>query len=182
MSPETFMIVVTVAVWLACLAFVIQAILVFSLYKRTRQTQLKVNELAAKAGPVIDTLGKMVHEAVPKFARISDRAVEISDQAAAMSLKATEAVEIARRQMDRVEELLTDVSNRAKAQVDRIDTLVEDTVDRVHETTAAIQGTVMRPVREVSGIVAGVKTALSVYKRGQRPSVDHVTQDEEMFI
>jgi hypothetical protein len=40
----------------------------------------------------------------------------------------------------------------------------------------------MRPLRELNGIAAGVRTALSVLGRSNRASVDQATSDEEMFI
>ena len=40
----------------------------------------------------------------------------------------------------------------------------------------------MRPLREVNGIAAGMKTALAYLARGNRPSPDQATSDEEMFI
>ena len=61
--------------------------------------------------------------------------------------------------------------------------MTEDiTVERVQETTAAVQHTILKPVREVNGVVSGVRAAISVLARGNRASVDHATQDEEMFI
>jgi hypothetical protein len=41
---------------------------------------------------------------------------------------------------------------------------------------------VLRPVREFNGLFSGIKTAVSVYTTGRKASVDHATQDEEMFI
>jgi len=40
----------------------------------------------------------------------------------------------------------------------------------------------MKPVREASGVMAGLKAAVSTYAAGQRPDIGKVTQDEEMFI
>jgi hypothetical protein len=40
----------------------------------------------------------------------------------------------------------------------------------------------MRPLREVNGIAAGVRAALNALARGNRPTVDRATSDEEMFI
>jgi hypothetical protein len=40
----------------------------------------------------------------------------------------------------------------------------------------------MRPLRELTGIAAGIRTALAYLTRGNRPSVDRATSDEEMFI
>ena len=45
-----------------------------------------------------------------------------------------------------------------------------------------VKEAVKRPVREAGGVIAGIKAAVSTYAHGGRPSVDHVTQDEEMFI
>jgi hypothetical protein len=42
---------------------------------------------------------------------------------------------------------------------------------------------VLRPVREVNGIAAGISAAVSTLVKGQRKSsVDAATQDEELFI
>ena len=60
--------------------------------------------------------------------------------------------------------------------------MVADTVEKVQETTAAVQHTILKPVREVNGVVSGVRAAISVLARGNRASVDHATHDEEMFI
>jgi hypothetical protein len=41
----------------------------------------------------------------------------------------------------------------------------------------------MKPIKEASGLIAGVKAAVSSYtSNGRRPTMDHITQDEEMFI
>jgi hypothetical protein len=41
---------------------------------------------------------------------------------------------------------------------------------------------IMKPLREVNGIAAGVRAALGAMARGNRPTVDRATSDEEMFI
>jgi hypothetical protein len=37
-------------------------------------------------------------------------------------------------------------------------------------------------VREAGAVLAGVKAAVTSFANGRRPTVDHITQDEEMFI
>ena len=96
--------------------------------------------------------------------------------------KASEMAASAREQVARLDALVTETTERARLQVERIDGLVGDTVDRVQETTAAVQTTILKPVREVNGVVSGLRAAISVLARGNRASVDHATQDEEMFI
>ena len=65
MSEDIFRIVITAAVALACLAFVVQAGVAIGLYRVARNMQEKIGPLAEKgavmaekAGPVIDRLGR----------------------------------------------------------------------------------------------------------------------------
>jgi hypothetical protein len=37
-------------------------------------------------------------------------------------------------------------------------------------------------VREAEGVFAGIKAAVTTYGQARRPSVEQITQDEEMFI
>jgi hypothetical protein len=95
---------------------------------------------------------------------------------------ARDVLRSARTQLIEVEAVVTDASSRARKQLERTEVVVEDTVTRVHETVSALQGTVMRPIREVNGLAAGVKAGVKTLFKGGRPNVDRATQDEEMFI
>jgi hypothetical protein len=59
---------------------------------------------------------------------------------------------------------------------------LDDTLSRTHETVALLHDGIMKPLREVNGIAAGVRAALGAMARGNRPTVDRATSDEEMFI
>jgi hypothetical protein len=59
---------------------------------------------------------------------------------------------------------------------------VDDSLSRVHEVVAVLHNGVMKPVREVNGIMAGLRTGLQTFMRGRRPSVAEATHDEELFI
>ena len=57
------------------------------------------------------------------------------------------------------------------------------TVEQIENVSGAVKNAVLRPVREVNGIAAGISAAVSTLVRGQhKSSVDSATQDEEMFI
>jgi hypothetical protein len=56
-------------------------------------------------------------------------------------------------------------------------------VEQADHAGEAVKSAVMKPVKEVGGIVAGVKAALNTYAQGgNRHSPEDATQDEEMFI
>ena len=69
MSEETFRIVVAVAVLIACLAFLVQAGIVFALYRLTRKVQDKTagfmertEPVLAKVEPVLDKVGPVIEK------------------------------------------------------------------------------------------------------------------------
>jgi hypothetical protein len=51
----------------------------------------------------------------------------------------------------------------------------------VEQVGESVKRAVMRPVREVNGVAAGISAAMSALGRKKAP-VDTATQDEEMFI
>jgi hypothetical protein len=168
MSDVTFQYIVSGGVVLAALCFLAQAITAFAILRTINKIHEKVVPLADKSEPILELAESSLKELVPKLLLISNEAVEIS--------------KTAREQVNRAGDLLTDFAEMAKAQVARIDGAVESTVGSVQHAGESVKDAVLRPVREVNGVVAGIKTAISVYSHGRRQSVDHATQDEEMFI
>ncbi len=108
--------------------------------------------------------------------------IPLIPQAEATLLSAREVLTSAKAQLVEVESLVSDASLRARRQLEKTELVVEDTVARVHETVSALQGTVMRPIREVNGLAAGVKAGVRTLIKRNRTNIDRVTQDEEMFI
>ena len=168
MSENVFRWVITVGVSLSWVMTVITAGAVLALYRTSKRMENRVATVLDKTGPILDTARSMVYEARPKIEAMIDQASEMTTTA--------------RDQVARLDALISETAERARMQIDRIDVMVGDTVDRVNETTAAVQNTILKPVREVNGVVSGVRAAISVLARRNRASVDHATQDEEMFI
>lgn len=225
MSDEVFRIIVAVAVSLAALAFVIQAVVVIALYRGTKQTGEKVTQLLAGAkpilakvepvldrigptidriGPVIDQIGPALEKAGPALERIgpaADKVGEMVEKAGVVLSTAngimeetrpqiqeisTQAAAIAksgREQVERLGSLLHDAGDRARTRLEQLDHTVENTVGQVEQVGDSVKRAVMKPVREVNGLAAGISAAVSTLVHGTRKSsVDSATQDEEMFI
>jgi hypothetical protein len=96
--------------------------------------------------------------------------------------KVSTILDSAKVQIARIEEVVTDASNRAKVQMDRAEMVLDDTMDKAQSTVLVLQRGIISPIREVYGVVSGLRAALSYLARAKRPSVDNVTADEEMFI
>jgi len=175
MTEETFRWVVTGGVAIATLCILVMAVVAFLLYRVIAKVQAKADDVITRAEPIIDTVKRIANENAPKISTVSSHVVEISANAKDISY-------VAKDQAHRYAELGRDIADRAKAQIARVDAVVDDTVEQVHHTGENVKTAVMRPVREAGAVFAGVKAAVSTLKDGKRPTVDHIHQDEEMFI
>jgi len=216
MTDELFRWVVAAGVGIACLAILVQAIVLLLFYRSVRKIQERaeplidrvepvlgkvepimdrVSALLEKAGPVLEKAGPVVERAGPAIERIGavaekagnlvvsvnrlvddarPKVAEISDEAVAI-------VKTGRDQVERVGELLQDAAGRARDRLAQIDRSVDSTVHQVEQVGESVKRAVMRPVREVNGVAAGISAAVSALGRKKAP-VDTATQDEEMFI
>jgi methyl-accepting chemotaxis protein len=169
MPEDVFRWIVAAAVVLACLAFLVQAGVAFAVYRIARNTQRKIEPLVDRAEPILETTRKILEENRPRISDVSAEAVVIA--------KTT------REQAVRIGALLNEASDRARDRIEQIDRVVDHTVEHVENAGESVKTAVAKPVRELNGIMAGVAAALATYVRGgRRSSVDHATQDEEMFI
>ena len=55
-------------------------------------------------------------------------------------------------------------------------------MEHVEQAGESVKKAVMRPVREVNGLAAGLSAAVATLVKGRKSSVASATQDEEMFI
>jgi len=167
MDPA-FQWVITAAVVLACIALLLQAGYTIGMYRAAKRMEAKVVPLADRTEPILATARQMLDETRPKLAEFSSDAVEIARRA--------------REQAIKLSALVDETAVRARFRIAQIDERVDQTVEHVEEVGGAVKGAVMRPLREVNAIMAGVRAAVLTYISGRRSSVDTATQDEEMFI
>jgi len=168
MSEITLLYVMTAFVIIAAIALCIQAGMLAAMYRTTKSLQESINPLLPKVDNLVTKANITVEQSSRQITEITTRTNEILDST--------------KRQLAIVEEVVGDAAARAKVQMERVELVLDDTLSRAHETVAVVHDGIMRPLREVSGIAAGVRAALGALARGNRPTVDRVTADEEMFI
>jgi methyl-accepting chemotaxis protein len=196
MPEDAFRMVVTIGVALAALAFVAQSAAMVGMYLAFRRMQRKAEPLLERAQPAVAQLSK----AAEKLSALADKAAPVVDQAGEILLTAhaimdenrpriaeiaTEAAGIAktgREQVERLGNIVNETAERARARVEQIDRSVDNTVESIEQAGDAMKRAAMRPVREATGIAAGISAAVGTLMYGKKYPVDHATQDEEMFI
>ena len=136
---------------LTAVAVVIQAGMLTGMYLALRKNSARMEALAAevksKVLPLAEQARAMLTELKPRLETIVNNASESSV--------------LARAQMQRLDASLSDLLDRTHLQVIRADELVTRTLDRVEDTTEMVHRTVVSPVRQLSGIVAGLTTGLA---------------------
>jgi outer membrane murein-binding lipoprotein Lpp len=162
------LIVMAVFTGVAAIAMVVQAAMMYGVSKSARAVAERVAQLAPKVESLAETSRAAIDEGRTSMAEITSRTKEILDTT--------------QRQLNRVDRVLEDVEERARIQFDRAEAVVDDAVSRAQQTVAIVHGGIMKPIREINGVAAGVRAAIHYFMRGGRPTPDRVTVDEEMFI
>jgi hypothetical protein len=168
MNQEMLLVVMTFFVAISGLALLIQAFLLYGIYRTTKSIQTEAlsilpqaKSILAKAETTLDDSRKHIVE---------------------ITAKANEMMDIGKLQLVKLDEVITDASSRAMVQLERAELVVDDTMSRVHHSVTSVHNGIIKPIREIQGIATGVRTAMEHFLRGQRPSVAQATQDDEMFI
>ena len=162
------MYVVTGAVVVAAIAMVFQAVLLLGVYKTSKATRDQAALIAGYVESFVETAQRTLEQ--------SRR--QISD----VATKTGEVLDLTHKQLVRIDEVLGEAASRARSQMDRTELILDDTLSRLHETTALLHRGILRPIREINGVAAGIQAALACLFRGQRLTVERATHDEEMFI
>ncbi len=172
---QPLLIVLTVFVAVSTIALVFQAIILFGVAKSARA----VEERIAKLAPKVEAL-------VPKVEALAETSRAAIDEGRAnmaeITARTREILETTQRQLMRVDHVLEDATERMRIQFDRAEAVVDDAVNRAQQTVAIVHGGIMKPIREINGVAAGLRAAIHYFMRGGRPTPDQVTADEEMFI
>ena len=168
MKSDALLNIMTAFVVVAAVALVVQMVLLFLMYLATRSMKKQLASLIAKVEPLAESGQRLVEE-VRGYAR------EISAQT-------TELMEMSRRELARIDDVMGEATDRTRAQMDRIEMVLDDTVNRYQETIALLQSGILRPLRQLNAITAGIRATIAVLAGSRRRTVEQATHDEEMFI
>jgi methyl-accepting chemotaxis protein len=129
----------------------------FEMDKKFDPAVTEFREVLADAKVVLQNL----HKATENFAGIS---------------------ETVRYQVERVNAVIEDTTDRARDQIARADEVITDAIEKMEATSAVVQQNVLAPIREVSALIRGVSGGLHFLFAKRKNQVDAVHQDEELFI
>ncbi len=164
MIPGWFPVVITIGVVVMALAMVLQCATLLGIYLAIRRLQEKIEQLIDRQiQPILTSAGSILEQTRK----------EVEELSGAL-----------RVQVAKVDQVITEATDRARLQVIRADELMADTLERVERTVDYVEENVLRPVREVRAVMHGIGSAVEHLRsrRGRRNGPERATQDEEMFI
>ena len=155
-----------IALTAICILF--QTILLWTVFisvrKGIKSISENVDDLRASAMPLIDHTRGFVERITPKVEETAQNVAEMSqtlkDHTAKVSASATE------------------IAQRVNAQSSRVDAMVSGALDAIDRTAGFVVDTVNKPVRQLSGILAGVKAVVETLGASRPPQRSSHPADE----
>jgi hypothetical protein len=166
--PDTAFYMMAGAVTVSSLALLAMAIASVGIFQKVKKLQEDVAPLIPRATETLE----QARETLTAMQRDVHQATG----------KALDVLELMQQQLIQFDQARDQVGTHLKIQAERVELVLDDILSRTQEIVGVVQGTVLKPVREVSGMAAGLKAAVQTFLMGRRPTVDRATHDEEMFI
>jgi uncharacterized protein YoxC len=160
--------VLTIFVGICALAMIIQMIMLIILAVISKRMQDKITVVLPEVESILAISKQTLQEVKKEVGEIGTRTNSILD--------------ITKGQFIKIDELLSDIGVRARVQMERAEMVLDDTMSRTQKTVAIVQSGVIAPIREIHGLIEGLRAAIAHLTKSRRPTVDHATSDEEMFI
>jgi hypothetical protein len=164
--------VMTILVAITALAFVVQAGIMFSMYRAIMGFRREFDSLRADIKPRLDLLAESVTEIV----------VNSREPIKSITANVADVSRIVRERTEYVDAVVAEISSRTRDKVIRIDNMLENLVEKAHSTADKVERGVAAPVHEASAVIKGVRAGIEFLLAGRSPKTGEVTQDEQMFI
>ncbi len=175
MENQALLIILAVFVAVAAIALCIQAGMLYGIFKSAKATEENVKRVLPKVESLLPKVEALVTTSTSTIEMSRVQILQITE-------KASDILDVTRTQLARIDGVLEDASSRAHVQLAHAEMVIDDTMSRAQEAVALAHSGVMKPLREIHGVAAGVRTAFFYMMRGGRPNPTQATADEEMFI
>src|SRR5580658_6167939 len=162
------------------LALLMQAIILLGIFlgmrKATKSLREEIEDMRSSVMPVVDD----TRELITRLSRLTPK----------LESTVTDAAELTRSlraQAADVEVSVEDILERVRKQTSRVDTMFTGTLDTVERATVFVTETIAKPVRQISGLLAGLKAIIESL-RSAEPSTNSVYRergirdDTDMFV
>jgi hypothetical protein len=162
------LLVVFIAI--AAISILMQAGFTVAMFIGTRKAQKKLMALAddvrLHAMPVIMSSREVIQDVAPKVKTITENL--------------TVTTTTLRAKAEQIGNVVGDVTSKAHVQASRVDGMVKSTLDHLTLAVQALEHGVAVPVRQVNGIINGLRAGVDVMRK-KTPS-NHLESEDDLFV
>ncbi|HMD18928.1 MAG TPA: hypothetical protein VKH40_01330 [Alloacidobacterium sp.] len=170
MQPQTEQIVWIVFTAVTSIGVLIQASVLVAMFFAVKKTAGEVHELS----------DQLKQHLIPTIAVTRNLIEDISPKIKVATSNLVEASSILRSQAEQINKTVAQVSEVAHAQVSRVDELATAVLDGITQATAAVQHGIASPLKQVSGVLNGLRVGIDVLRKKDRAT--HVEGDGSHFV
>jgi methyl-accepting chemotaxis protein len=166
-TPQVIFIIFTIATSIGVL---IQAFVLLAMFFAIKKTTVKVHELS----------DEFKQHLVPLLSTTRNLAEDVSPKVKVATSNLVEASSILRSQAENINKTVNQVTNVAQTQVARVDEMATAVLDGITQATATVQHGIASPLKQVSGVLNGLRAGVEAFRRKERPT--HVEGDGGNFV
>lgn len=141
-----------ILVGMVAAALAVQAIALIAMAvgvsKALKSVDGRIAEIGTKLMPLLHSTHDLVEHTSPKIKTITDNLAETST--------------VVRAKAQEFEVTASDLNKKTRAQADRVNDMVNSTLDTISNVGSTLERGVKAPLREVSGLFAGLKAGIDV--------------------
>ena len=134
--------------------------------KALKKVMALVDDVRLHAMPAMISSREILHDLTPKIAAVSENLTAMS---------ATLRV-----RTEQIGGLVGDVTGRAQVQAGRVDGMLKGTLDQLNSAVHAIEHGVAVPLRQVNGILTGLRAGVEVLRR--KTPAEPREAEEDLFV
>lgn len=166
--PDGIIYVMAGAVIVSALALVLQLLILYGLYRAFRSLNAEVLNLLPGIRKLMENAESTLHQSRAQIGEVTAKAGEVLD--------------LTRTQLLRIDESMGDTLLRMRGQLERAGGVMDESLTKLHETVSVVHNGIVKPLREITGVAAGLRAALRNLARGAHSTPAEATHDDEMFI
>jgi methyl-accepting chemotaxis protein len=166
-TPQVIFIIFTIATSIGVL---IQAFVLLAMFFAVKKATGKVHELS----------DEVKQHLVPLLSTTRNLAEDVSPKVKVATSNLVEASSILRSQAENINKTVNQVTNVAQTQVARVDEMATAVLDGITQATATVQHGIASPLKQVSGVLNGLRAGVEAFRRKERPT--HVEGDGGNFV
>lgn len=170
MYSETDRLVLMIFTAVSSLGVLLQAFILLGIFLAVKKAAARLTEVTDEAKgnllPILVTSRSLLDEVSPKIKVITNNLVETTNKL--------------REQAIHVNATVDDIVDKSRVQAARVDEMVAGTLDTIEHATEAIQHSISAPIRQISGVLNGLRAGFEVLKRRQQ--AERETADSDLFV